>query len=64
MNRLHTTRDIRYFKKKISELNILARRLRTSQDCNADYENYKEIERRIERFKWLLSWLIKNDNTQ
>ncbi len=64
MNRLHTARDITYFKKKISELNTLARRLRTSQDCNADYENYKEIERRIERFKWLLSWLIKNDNTQ
>nr|DAE96091.1 MAG TPA: hypothetical protein [Caudoviricetes sp.] len=52
---LHTARDITYFKRKISELNTLARRLRTSQDCNADYENYKEIERRIERFKWLLS---------
>nr|DAS95472.1 MAG TPA: hypothetical protein [Caudoviricetes sp.] len=55
MNRLHTARDIIYFRKKISELNILARWLRMSQDCNADYENYKEIERRIERFKWLLS---------
>nr|DAQ94241.1 MAG TPA: hypothetical protein [Caudoviricetes sp.] len=55
MNRLHTARDIIYFRKKISELNILVRRLRTSRDCNADYENYKEIERRIERFKWLLS---------
>ena len=55
MNRLHTARDITYFKRKISELNTLARRLRISQDCNADYENYKEIERRIERFKWLLS---------
>ena len=61
MNRLHTARDIAYFKKKISELNTLARRLRTSQDCNADYENYKEIERRIERFKWLLDGLLKNE---
>ena len=61
MNRLHTARDIIYFRKKISELNILARRLRTSQDCNADYENYKEIERRIERFKWLLDGLLKNE---
>lgn len=61
MNRLHTARDITYFREKISELNILARRLRTSQDCNADYENYKEIERRIERFKWLLDGLLKNE---
>ena len=61
MNRLHTARDIIYFRKKISELNILARRLRMSQDCNADYENYKEIERRIERFKWLLDGLLKNE---
>ena len=47
MNRLHITRDIIYFRKKISELNILARRLRTSQDYNADYQNYKKLETKI-----------------
>ena len=63
MNRLHTARDIIYFKRKISELNILARRLRTSQDCNADYENYKGLEAKITWLKRMLESLESRKNS-
>ena len=47
INRLHTVGEKEFLKQKIIELSKLAKRLRTTQSCNADYENYKELEAKI-----------------
>lgn len=49
--RLTILREIAEKREKIAYWNKIAQRLRTTQDCNADYYAYKEIEAQIAKWK-------------